>query len=220
MRYRGAMAAPDRDGARAVPVYAERGAQRRVMGATDWWFYPLIVLAAAALMAVSLGGEAFVRDARPQAARLEGGILVFGPRALAQGTQTDPTHVSYVVRDLGVRIRAVRLAIRPNAPPPTAGDTAAALLLAPAQTQALVGRPVRAELAYRRFSITAAGAVALRFDDGPWTIAPLPPQSGPVVVVLPAPTRAPARLGIRLISDQTDMNYGAEFRRIVLRPES
>lgn len=205
------------DSARAVPVFAERGGQRRVMGATDWWFYPLILAMAAGLVALSFGGEAFTQDARAQSAARDGTALVYGPRQLARGARLDGAHVRYVVRDFGVRARAVRFAVKPNTPAPVAGDGGIALLLVPAETAPLAGRPVRAELAYRRFSITAAGALALRLDEGPWVTVPLPALSGPVAVDLPAPARAPRTLGIRLISEQTDMNYGAEFTRIALR---
>jgi hypothetical protein len=203
---------------RAVPVFAERGAQRRVMGATDWWFYPLILVLAAALVALSLGITTVSQPPQPQPATRKDGALVYGPHQLARGTRIDATHVRYIVRDLGLSASAVRLAVRPGTAIPADGDSAAALLLAPGDTEALVGRPVRVEIAHRRFSISAAGALALRFDNGPWTITPLPPQSGPLTVTLPAPSTAPRELGIRMVTDQQDMNYGAEFNRIVLRP--
>lgn len=205
-------------GNRAVPVFADAGARRRVMGATDWWFYPLLLSVAAGLIALSLGADAFDKGASPQVASRGGGALVYGPHEIARGSRLDAAHVRYVVRDFGVSARAVRFAVRPDTPAPVSGDGGITILLAPGDTATLVGRPVRAEVDLRRFSITAAAALALRLDNGPWTTVALPAASGLVALELPAPALAPQSLGIRLISEQNDMNYGAEFKRITLRP--
>jgi hypothetical protein len=201
---------------RAVPVNASAGVRRRIMGATDWWFYPLLLAMAAGLIVLSLGADIFDRGPQPQEATTQDGALAYGPHQIARGARVDPTHVRYVVRDLGVSARAVRFAVRPDTPAPTAGDTGVLLLLRQQETAQLVGRPVRATVTLRRFSITAAAGLALRLDDGAWVTVPLPAQSGPVTVDLPAPGAAPQTLGIRLISAQSDMNYGAEFQRIAL----
>lgn len=203
---------------RAVPVFVDRGANRRIMGATDWWFYPLLAVVAAGLIALSLGADAFEHGATSQRAARQGEALVYGPHEIARGARVDSAHVRFVVRDLGVNARAVRFAVRPHTPPPAPTDRGVQLLLDPADTAALVGHSVTVELQVRRFSITAAAAIALRLDDGPWVVTPLPATSGPVSVRLPAPAGPPRTLALRLISDRDDLNYGAEFGRIALRP--
>jgi hypothetical protein len=208
---------------RAVPVNAEPGARRRVMGATDWWFYPLIVLIAAGLVSVSLGGEAFIQAATPQhAAARTGAELVYGPHELARGSRMDADHVRYVVRDFGVSARAVRLAVRPGTPAPTPQSTGVMLLLDPAETAPLSGKPVRVVLALRRFSVTAAGGIAVSLQNGgpvQWVIVPLPTVNGDVTVDLPPLDGAPATaLGLRMLSDIQDYNHGAEITRITLKP--
>lgn len=207
--------------ARAVPVFAER-ANRRVMGATDWWFYPVVLLVAAGLIIASLGAEAAPRTPEPQAAAREGAALVYGPHALARGARVDGDQFMYVVRDFGVSARAVRFAVRPNAAAPGADYRGAQILLDPRDTAAFAGKLVDVELEVRRFSITAAAAIAVSLqNDGPaaWTTVALPPSSGSVTVQVQAPTgNAPTALGLRMLTDMTDYNYGAEITRITIRP--
>lgn len=192
------------------------------MGATDWWFYPLMALAALGLIVTSLGASILERAATPQAAAREGSSFVFDQHKIAQGARLDDTHVMHVVRDFGVSAQSVRFAVRPNAPPPTAADTGVQLLLSPADAAALTGRTVDVELQLRRFTITAAGGIALSLQNGgpvTWVITPLPQTSGPMAVRLTAPAGAPpTALGLRLLTDQTDYNYGAEIRRITITP--
>lgn len=216
------MTAPSPSPLRAVPVNAERGARRRVMGATDWWFYPLVLMGAAALIVMSLGIDVFDTTAAPQRATRDGAALVYGPHEIARGARTDADHVRFVVRDLGVSARGVRFAVRPSTPAPDADDTGVQLLLDPADAAALAGKTVDVELQLQRFSISAAGGIALSLQNGgpvQWVTAPLPPASGPLVVRVAAPEGAPpSALGLRLLTDETNMNYGVEFTRIALRP--
>ncbi len=210
---------------RAVPVNAERGARRRVMGATDWWFYPLIVLAAGGLISASLGGDAFDRAATPQhAASRSGAELVYGPHELARGTRVDADHVRYVVRDFGVSARAVRFAVKPDRPAPGPDTKGVTLLLDQAETAPLAGKPVRVVLLLRRFTVTAAGGIAISLQNGgpvTWVTASLPAESGEVTIDLPALAgAAPTALGVWLLSDRSDFNYGTEFSRITLKPIS
>lgn len=208
--------------ARAVPVNAERGARRRVMGATDWWFYPLIGAVAIGLIAASLGGDAFVQTATPQRAASRGDELVYGPHELARGARVDADHVRYVVRDFGVSARAVRLAVKPGRPAPSPQSAGVRLLLDPVQAGALAGKPVRVTLQVRRFSVTAAGGIAVSLQNGgavSWVSAPLPTETGAISVDLPALTGpAPTALGLHMLSDKGDFNYGAEIGRIALKP--
>jgi hypothetical protein len=215
-------ATPPQVPTRAVPVFVERDTKRRVMGATDWWFYPLVVLIAAGLIVSSLGAEAVPRNPQPQAAARDGAALVYGPHALARGARVDDDQLLYVVRDFGVSARAVRFAVRPNTAAPGANDAGAQILLDPQDTTALVGTLVDVELQVRRFSITAAGGIAVSLQNGgpvTWATAPFPPSSGPVTARARAPALpAPTALGLRMLSDRTDYNYGAEITRVTIRP--
>lgn len=208
---------------RAVPVNAERGARRRVMGATDWWFYPLIALVAVGLIAASLGGGAFDEAATPQhAMSRSGGELVYGPHELARGARVDDDHVRYVVRDFGVSARAVRFAVKPDRAPPGAATRGVTLLLDPAETAPLSGTPVRVVLLVRRFSVTAAGGVAVSLQNGgpvAWVTMALPLENGEVTIDLPPLAgAAPTALGLHMLSDNSDFNYGTEISRITLKP--
>ena len=208
------------DGAR--PAFVTGGTQRRVMGASDWWFYPLMLVAALGLIVLSLGLDAFDTRVTPQRAERQGATLSYGPHQLARGTRIDADQVRYVVRDFGVNARAVRFAVKPNRPAPTARDTGARLLLDPAETAALVGKPVRVEVQYVRLPRTAAGGMALSLQNGGpviWASKPLPPESGVVTIDLPAVAgAAPTALGLRMLSDREDFNCGGEIQRITLKP--
>jgi hypothetical protein len=210
--------------ARDVPVFVDAGQRRRVMGATDWWFYPLVILGAVGLILLSLGADVFVKPAIAQRAAREGPALVYNAHLLARGSQSDGSHVRFVVRDFGMSARAVRFAVRPNIPPPTAEDRGVQLLLDSADGALLAGKPVDVELVTRRFAISAAGGIALSLQNGgpvTWVTVPLPAQSGPLTVRLNAPEgAAPTALGVRMLSEGDDMNYGVEISRITLRPAS
>ena len=207
---------------RAVPVRVERGVQHRIMGATDWWFYPLIIAAALVLVALSFGIEDWSAAAAPQHAARQGAALTYGPHELARGTRLDADHVRYIVRDYGVSARAVRIAVKPGRPAPAPGDTGVQLLLDPAETAGLAGKPVRVELEVRRFTITAAGGIALSLQNGgpaTWVAKPMPTGNAVLVVDLPALAGAPpTALGLRMLSDKTDFNYGTEIARVTLKP--
>lgn len=207
---------------RALPAYVGDGSRRRVMGATDWWFYPLIAIAALGLIVLSLGLDTFDTRVAPQHARRQGAALTYGPHELARGTRVDADHVRFVVRDFGVNAQALRIAVKPGRPAPTVRDTGVQLLLDPAETAAFAGKAVRVEIQYVRLTRTAAGGIALSLQNGGpvvWTSKPLPTESGAVTIDIAAPAGAPpTALGLRMLSERDDFNCGAEIRRIVLKP--
>ena len=210
------------DAERALPTFVTDGSRRRVMGATDWWFYPLIAVAALGLIVLSLGLDAFDTRVTPQHAQRHGAALIYGPHELARGTKLDADHVGFVARDFGVNAHAVRFAVKPDRPPPTAQDTGVRLMLEPGETVNLAGKPVRVEIQYVRLTRTAAGGIALSLQNGgpvTWVSRPLPTESGMVTLDLTAPAGgAPTALGIRMLSDREDFNCGAEIQKITLKP--
>lgn len=195
------------------------------MGATDWWFYPLVIAVAALLITVSLGAGPFAAAPSPQRATVQpGGTLVLAPHQLAAGMRVDRGQVLYVARELGVRASAVHLAVRPDQPPPLPSDAGAQLLLDPAQTSALVGVPVRVRITFRRFNVTPASAIAVSLQNGgsnAWETALFPETGETVEIALPPLSGAPpSALGLRMLTDHRDFKYGAAISRIEIGPQA
>lgn len=194
----------------------------KIHGATDWWFYPLLLAVAAALILVSLGADAFDRDGAPQKALREGETYIYGPAALAGGIDPMNGHLRHVVRDFGVSARAVRVGVEPGRGRPTPDSVGALLQIDPADAAAFAGRPVRVEITFRRISVTTAQGLATSLQNGGpafWSGGPLPAENGVMAFDLPALSGPPPKgLGIWVISDKTDYNYGVEISRITMKP--
>lgn len=210
-------------GAHDVPGLGDRRTTAlRIHGATDWWFYPVLLAIAAALILASLGFEAFARNGAPQRAERDGPAYVYGASALAGGVATSEGHLRHVMRDLGVSARAVRVGVRPGRGAPTPSSVGATLLFAPGDAAALAGKPVHVEVSVRRLGVTTANAIAVSLQNGSpatWATAAIPADAGVVAFNLPAMAgAAPKGLGIWLISDKIDYNYGVEISRIAVTP--
>lgn len=194
----------------------------KISGATDWWFYPLLAIVAAALIFVSLGADAFDRDGAPQKGVREGDAFIYGPAALAGGVDPMNGHLRHVVRDFGVSARAVRIGVQPGRGQPAPNATGALLQIDPADAAALAGRPVRVEITFRRISVTTAQGLATSLQNGGpvfWSGGPIPQENGVMAFDLPAQPGGPLKgLGIWVISDKTDYNYGVEITRVMLKP--
>jgi hypothetical protein len=206
-----------------VPGLGDRRTKAlKIQGATDWWFYPLLMAVAAALILASLGFDAFVRGGEPQKAARDGGAYVFGAGALAGGIDVAAGHLRHVTRDLGVNARAVRVGVRPGLGAPTPTSAGAVLLFDPADAAALAGRPLRVELRIKRINATTAQSLAVSIQNGgaaTWVTAAIPAENGVMTFDLPASAGAqPRGLGLWLISDKTDYNYGVEISRIAISP--
>jgi len=194
----------------------------KIAGATDWWFYPLLVIVAAALIVLSLGADAFNRDGTPQKGVSEGDAFIYGPAALARGIDPMNGHLRHVVREFGFSARAVRVGVEPGRGQPTPDAAGALLQIDPMDAAALAGRPVRVEITFRRISGTTAQGLATSLQNGApavWSSNPLPGENGVMAFDLPALSGAPPKgLGIWVISDKTDFNYGVEITRVMLKP--
>jgi len=206
-----------------VPGLGERRTKAlKISGATDWWFYPLVLAVAAALIIVSLGADAFNRDGSPQKAVREGEAYIYGPAALAGGIDPMNGHVRHVVRDFGVSARAVRVGVEPGRGQAKPDSVGALLQIDAVDAAAFAGRPVRVEITFRRISTTTANGLAVSLQNGGpayWTGGPLPTDGGVMAFDIPARPGAPPKgLGIWVISDKVDYNYGIEITRVMIRP--
>jgi hypothetical protein len=216
---------PEHMSAHDVPGLGERRTKAlKIYGATDWWFYPLLLAVACVLVLASLGFDVFVRGGQPQRAARAGGAFVFDAGALAGGINVEAGHLRHVTRDLGVSARAVRVGVRPGQGAPTPTSTGAVLLLDPADAAAFAGKALRVEMRIKRISVTTAASVAVSVQHGApttWVTAPIPAENGVMTFDLPASAATPPRgLGIWLISDKTDYNYGVEISRVSITPQN
>ena len=207
-----------------VPGLGDRRTKAlKIQGATDWWFYPAIFAIAAALIFASLGFEAFAPGGGgAQKAERDGKAYVYNAAALAEGIAVSEGHLRHVTRDMGVSARSIRVGVRPGLGAPTPSSIGAALRFDPSDAAALVGRPIHVEVTVRRISVTTAAALAVSLQSSAptiWTTAAIPMDDGVMAFDLPAldgPT--PNGLGLWLVSDKTDYNYGVEISRIAITP--
>lgn len=205
-----------------VPGLGERRTKAlKIHGASDWWFYPLLVAIAAALVIVSLGAGAFERSGRAQTATMDGATHVFAAQALADGIVTHNGHLLHIAREFGLSPRAVRLGVRPGMGAASADRSGVQLLLAPEEGARLAGKALRVEIAFRRISVTNAASLAVGLETGgpiAWVTQPIPPENGVMTFDLPASATAPTALGFWVVSDKTDYNYGVEISRVRVTP--
>jgi hypothetical protein len=206
-----------------VPGLGERRSKAlKIQGATDWWFYPLLLAAAAALILASLGFDAFVRGGEPQKAERDGPAYVFNAGALAGGIEVPAGHLRHVTRDLGVSARAVRIGVRPGLGAPTPTSKGAVLLFDPADAAALAGRALHVEVRIKRINVTTAASLAVSVQNGAptmWTTMAIPAENGVMAFDLPSSAGPlPQGLGLWLVNDKTDYNYGVEISRIAITP--
>lgn len=206
-----------------VPGLGDRRTKAlKIQGATDWWFYPLLFAVAAALILASLGFEAFARGGAPQKAERDGKTFVYTAGALAGGIDASKGHLRHVTRDMGVSARAVRIGVRPGLGAPTPSSTGATLLFDHADAAALSGKAIHVEVSVRRISVTTAAALAVSIRNGAsatWATSAIPMDNGVMAFDLPASAGPPPKgLGLWLVSDKTDYNYGVEISRIAITP--
>lgn len=208
--------------AHAVPGLGERRTKAlKIHGASDWWFYPLLLVVAAALVTVSLGAGAFERSGRAQAATMDGAAHVFGAQALADGVVTRNGHILHIAREFGLSPRAVRIGARPGMGAASPDRSGVQLLLAPEEGARLAGKPLRVEIAFRRISVTNAASLAVGLEQGgpiAWVTQPIPPENGVMTFDLPAAAAAPTAIGFWVVNDKTDYNYGVEISRVRVTP--
>ena len=182
-------------------------------------FYPLILVLAALVIAVSLRPQAWPREPAPVAAQVVGAALVFEGQAFNSPAVGAEQNMS-VVRDFWGAAQALRIAQKPGQPPPTPAEQGARLLLTPAQAALIEDRSVTVEVSYNPIPINAASELAVSLQGiGPaeWVSQPSPPQTGTLTFQLP-PQFAVNAIGLRALSGNADQAYGLEITRVRVIP--
>jgi hypothetical protein len=178
-------------------------------------FYPLILVLAALVIAVSLKPQAWPREPAPVAAQVIDGALVFEGQAFNSPAVGAEQNMS-VVRDFWGAAQALRIAQKPGQPPPTPAEQGARLLLTTEQAALIDDRPVTIEVTYNPIPINAASELAVSLQGiGPadWVSQPSPPQTGTLTFQLP-PQFAVNAIGLRALSGNADQAYGLEITRV------
>ena len=182
-------------------------------------FYPLAVLFAALVVAVSLKPQAWPRPPAPVTGAITQETLVLERDAFNTPDPGAGQHMT-VTRDFWGRPQTLRIAQLPNQPAPASDEHGVRLMLAPASASLLQGKPLVLEVSYNPLPINAATglAISLRGEGASdWVSLPVPPQPGRLRFELPASAAANA-IGLRALSEGTDQAYGLEITRIRVSP--
>lgn len=179
-------------------------------------FYPLVALAAALVLAVSLRPQSWPRPPAPVAGEVEDGSLILEAAAFDSPAAVGGQYLT-VTRDFLGNAQTLRIARIPDA-----GDDAEGvqILISRDRAAMLTGRPVAVEIDYRPVPINAASglAVSLVGDAAPtWVSQPAPPLAGELRFTLPAQSDVRA-IALRALNEDDDQPYGIEITRISLTP--
>lgn len=183
-----------------------------------WIFYPLVALAAAALIAASFGPAPFRDAPAPQAGVRQEGAIVFTAEALARSFPgVGATSIAYQ----GWSPTGFRVAAPPGTVEPT-GD-AARLKLTPDAAQALAGKPLIVEILVRPVPLTTAPELAVGLESGgaiAWARSAIAPEPGLVRLTF-APTPGPVdAIALTPLVPGQDRPLSVEIGEIRIRPQS
>lgn len=184
-------------------------------------FYPLAILLAALVIAVSLRPQAWPRDPAPVAAQMDDGALVYAGAGLDKPDPSPEQNLT-VVRDFWGKAQSLRIAVLPDQPPPTPAEQGVRILMTPADAARIDDRPVTIEVSYTPLPVNAASGLAVSLQGiGPadWVARETPPQPGTVRFELP-PQFGVSAIGLRAISSMNDQVYGLEITRIRVIPHT
>lgn len=182
-------------------------------------FYPLAILFAAFVIAVSLRPQSWPRDPAAVSGTQDGEWLVFQGEAF-NSPEGDAEQELSVVRDFWGRAQTMRIAQKPGLPPPTPDQPGARILLSAQDAAALSGRPLMVEVSYNPSPVNAANglAVSLRGEGASaWVSQATPPQPATLRFQMPAQASVNA-IGLRALTSNTDQAYGLEITRVRVMP--
>lgn len=182
-------------------------------------FYPLAILFAALVIGLSVKPQAWPRAPAPVAAERADGALVFRGRGF-DSPDIGPEQDMHVVRDFWGRAQTMRIAQKPDQPPPTPAEQGARILLTPEDAALVENRPVTVEVSYNPLPVNAADTLAVSLqgiEPATWVLRPAPPQPATIRFQLPAQLAVNA-IGVRAVSEMKDQAYGLEITRIRVVP--
>jgi hypothetical protein len=184
-------------------------------------FYPLAILLAALVIAISLEPQSWPRPPAPVSGERTGDSLVLERDAFNAPAVGPDQHVT-VVRDFWGRPQTLRIAVEPNAPAPGPQDQGVRILLGRQAAAAIAERAVTVVVSYSPLPVNAASGLAIAVEGaGPptWVTRQAPPQTGALRFVLPPQTGANA-IGLRAIASGEREAFGLEITRILVTPHT
>jgi len=184
-------------------------------------FYPLAVVLAALVIAVSARPQSWPRAPAPVSGQTAGTALVLSQASFDAPTG-DPDQNLYVTRNFLGQAQALRLAVQPNKNAPGPNDHGIQILLTPTAAAALAGRPATILVTYNPLAVNAATGLAVSLQGGGptvWIAQNAPPQHGALRFEVPAQAGVNA-VGLRAISTNANQReaYGLEITRISITP--
>jgi hypothetical protein len=184
-------------------------------------FYPLAIIVAVLLIALSLQPQKWAREPAPVAAEQVEGALVYRGPGLNSPSPSPEQHMT-VVRDFWGRATALRIAVKPEQPPPTPAEQGVRILMTPDDITRVDDRPVTVEVTYRPSPVNAATGLAVSLQGiapGEWIAQDIPPQPATVRFELPAQFAVNA-IGLRALSSDVSQASAIEITRIRVIPRT
>jgi hypothetical protein len=184
-------------------------------------FYPLAIAVAVLLIALSLQPQKWAREPAPVEAETVEGALVYAGRAF-NSPHSSPEQYMTVVRNFWGEPEALRIAVKPDQPPPTPAEQGVRILMIPEDAARIEDRPVIVEVTYTPSPINAAPALAVSLQGiapAEWVSQEIPPEPHTARFELPAQFAVNA-IGLRALSTNNDQAYGIEITRIRVIPRA
>lgn len=184
-------------------------------------FYPVAILLAGLVIAISAEPQSWPRPPGPVAGQQAGDSLVLERDAFSSPAP-DPTQHINVVRDMLGHAQTLRIAVLPDVPQPSPQDEGVRILLSPAAAAMLSNRSVTVDVSYSPLPVNAASGLAVALEgNGPiaWETRQAPPQTGALRFVVPAQSGVTA-IGLRAISTGGHEAFGLEITRILVTPHN
>lgn len=184
-------------------------------------FYPLAILLAGLSIALSLQPQKWAREPAPVAAEQVEGALVYRGAGLNSPSSSPEQHMT-VVRDFWGNATALRIAVKPDQPPPTPAEQGVRILLTPEDITRVDDRPVTVEVTYTPSPVNAASGLAVSLQGiapGEWVSQDIAPQPATVRFELPAQFAVNA-IGLRALSTDNSQASGIEITRIRVIPRA
>jgi hypothetical protein len=182
-------------------------------------FYPLAILAALLVIAVSIKPQSWPRAPAPAAARVDDGALIYAGAGF-NSPDAGPEQRLMVHRDFWGRPRTLSIAVLQDQPPPTPAERGVRILITPEDAARIDARPVTVEVSYNPLPVNAATglAVSLRGDTpAQWVGQDIQPQPSTVRFELPAQAGVNA-IGLRALHQGGAQAFGLEITRVRVIP--